>query len=134
MKKGSGPLNPHLGGRRRLQQGAGAAKMTSAPSVCTWVISHQSPDPPPLGDQFVSAQVLSGSPPGRGWAGATGLRTDGDAHLLSDVHLRSRLPLEVGSLQGSRTVPSERLCPAVAAQVGRQISGASCITIFQNLL
>ena len=72
--------------------------------------------------------VLSASPPGGGWAAATRLRAD-----RMPIYNR-KLPLEVGSLQGSRTVPSERLCPAVAVQVGRQVSGASCITIFQNLL
>ena len=82
----SGPLNPHLGGGQRLQQGAGAARMTSAPSVCTSVISLQSPDPPSLEDPVVSAHGPFCKP--SRWGGreaATRLRADGDAHLQSEA-------------------------------------------------
>ena len=84
-KKVSGPLNPHLGGGQRLQQGAGAARMTSAPSVCTLVISHQSPDPPSPRIRLFQLTVLSASPPGGGRAAATRLRAGGDAHLQSEA-------------------------------------------------
>lgn len=128
VKKVSGPLNPHLGGGQRLQQGAGAARMTSAPSVCTLVISHQSPDPPSLEHQVVFAHGPFCKP--SRWGAGSCLRTEswrGCPFTVGGFSLK---------LEAFR-VPEQfhqRDCPAVAVQVGRQIPGASCITIFQNFL
>lgn len=111
VKKGFGPLNPHLGVRgQRLQQGAGAARMTSAPSVCTLVISHHSPDPPPLEDRLVSAHGPFCKPSRWGMGGCYQTESWQDAHLQSEASPWSWKPSGFQNSSIRETLPCS-CCP-----------------------